>query len=140
MASGTTESHSPAAAMGDDAAPTGDAQGEHGEHGEQSKKRRTQSSSARGVANLSVEQLARKRANDREAQRAIRERTKTQIDGLKQRIRDLESQRPYHDLQLVLRDKDAVVAENADMKKRVESVLAILQPMVVRGQGGLNGG
>jgi len=117
MASGTTESHSPAA----------------NDHG---KKRRTQS--ARGVANLTTEQLARKRANDREAQRAIRERNKTHIDRLNQRIRELENQQPYLDLQLVLRDKDAAVAENADIKQRLESVMAILQPMV-RGQAGLNG-
>lgn len=105
--------------------------------GQSSKKRRTGPNS-RGVANLTPEQLARKRANDREAQRAIRERTKNQIDRLNQRIRDLESQQPYNDLQVVLREKDAVVAENADIKKRLESVLSIIQP-IVRATGGLNG-
>ncbi|KAF1846954.1 uncharacterized protein K460DRAFT_352146 [Cucurbitaria berberidis CBS 394.84] len=100
-------------------------------------KRRRTAPNSRGVANLTPEQLARKRANDREAQRAIRERTKNQIDRLNERIRDLESQQPYHDLQLVLRDKDAVVAENADIKKRLESVLSIIQP-IVRASGGLN--
>lgn len=100
------------------------------------KKRRTATS--RGVANLTPEQLARKRANDREAQRAIRERTKTQIDRLNQRIRDLESQQPYHDLQVVLREKEAVQAENADIRKRLESVVSIIQP-ILRATGGLNG-
>jgi hypothetical protein len=94
--------------------------------------------SSRGVANLTPEQLARKRANDREAQRAIRERTKNQIDRLNQRIRDLESQQPYHDLQVVLREKEAVEAENADIRKRLESIVGILQP-VLRTAGGLNG-
>jgi TolA-binding protein len=98
----------------------------------------TNATSSRGVANLTPEQLARKRANDREAQRAIRERTKTQIDQLNRRIRELESQRPYHDLQLVVREKDAVLAENADIRKRLESVLSILGP-IVRGTSGLNG-
>ncbi|KAK1913345.1 hypothetical protein P3342_005281 [Pyrenophora teres f. teres] len=93
---------------------------------------------SRGVANLTPEQLARKRANDREAQRAIRERTKNQIDRLNQRIRDLESQQPYNDLQVVLREKEAVLAENADIKKRLESVLSIIQP-IVRATAGLNG-
>jgi hypothetical protein len=102
-----------------------------------SKKRRT-GPHPRGVANLTPEQLARKRANDREAQRAIRERTKNQIDKLNQRIRDLESQQPYHDLQLVLRDKEAVQAENADIRKRLESVMMIIQP-ILRASGGLNG-
>jgi hypothetical protein len=108
-----------------------------------SKRRRTgaaptAAASSRGVANLTPEQLARKRANDREAQRAIRERTKNQIDRLNQRIRELESQQPYHDLQVVLREKDAVQAENADIRKRLESVVAIIQP-VLRAAGGLNG-
>lgn len=105
--------------------------------GHASKKRRTAPNS-RGVANLTPEQLARKRANDREAQRAIRERTKNQIDRLNQRIRDLESQQPYNDLQLVLREKEAVQAENADIRKRLESVMTILQP-IIRGSRGLNG-
>ena len=105
--------------------------------GHSNKKRRTGPNS-RGVANLTPEQLARKRANDREAQRAIRERTKNQIDRLNQRIRDLESQQPYNDLQVVLREKDAVLAENADIKKRLESVLSIIQP-IVRATAGLNG-
>lgn len=107
-----------------------------------SKRRRTggplTAASSRGVANLTPEQLARKRANDREAQRAIRERTKNQIDRLNQRIRELESQQPYHDLQIVLREKEAVQAENADIRKRLESVVSIIQP-VLRTAGGLNG-
>lgn len=103
------------------------------------KRRRTGgTTSSRGVANLTPEQLARKRANDREAQRAIRERTKNQIDRLNQRIRELESQQPYHDLQIVLREKEAIQAENADIRKRLESVVTIIQP-ILRASGGLNG-
>ncbi|KAF1999872.1 hypothetical protein P154DRAFT_394602, partial [Amniculicola lignicola CBS 123094] len=94
--------------------------------------------SSRGVANLTPEQLARKRANDREAQRAIRERTRNQIERLNQRIQDLESQQPYHDLQVVLREKDAIQAENADIRKRLEGIMALIQP-VLRSAGGLNG-
>jgi hypothetical protein len=110
---------------------------EQPEDGQPNKKRRT-GPNARGVANLTPEQLARKRANDREAQRAIRERTKNQIDKLNQRIRDLENQQPYHDLQVVLREKEAVQAENADIKKRLEGVMSIIQP-ILRTSGGLNG-
>ncbi|CAI6341177.1 unnamed protein product [Periconia digitata] len=94
-------------------------------------------SSSRGVANLTPEQLARKRANDREAQRAIRERTKQQIDLLNQRIRGLESQQPYHDLQVEIREKNAIIVEMADMRKRVESILHIIQP-ILHPSGGLN--
>lgn len=117
--------------------PTGGASRDDSGDGPSNKKRRTAPNS-RGVANLTPEQLARKRANDREAQRAIRERTKNQIDRLNQRIRDLESQQPYHDLQMVLREKEAVQAENIDIKKRLESVMGIIQP-IVRAPAGLNG-
>ncbi|PMD38921.1 hypothetical protein L207DRAFT_47249 [Hyaloscypha variabilis F] len=97
---------------------------------DQNKKRRTTGSSSRGVANLTPDQLAKKRANDREAQRAIRERTKNQIESLERRIRDLTSQQPYQELQHVLRQKEAVEAENADIKKRLASVLALIQPIL----------
>jgi len=101
------------------------------------KKRRTASTStsggasgSRGVANLTPDQLAKKRANDREAQRAIRERTKTQIDGLERRIQELTSQQPYQELQHALSQKELVEAENHEIKKRLSSVLSILQPLV----------
>ena len=92
------------------------------------KKRR--SSGSRGVANLTPEQLAKKRANDREAQRAIRERTKTQIETLEKRIRELSSQQPYQELQTILRQKELVEAENADIKKRLNTALSLLQPLL----------
>lgn len=100
-------------------------------------RRNSASASSRGVANLTPEQLARKRANDREAQRAIRERTKNQIDRLNLRIQELESQQPYNDLQVVLRQKEAIQAENEDIRRRLASVLAIIQPIL--GAQGLNG-
>ncbi|KUJ08570.1 uncharacterized protein LY89DRAFT_741924 [Mollisia scopiformis] len=104
---------------------------------DQSKRRRTAggSSSSRGVANLTPDQLAKKRANDREAQRAIRERTKNQIENLERKIRELTSQQPYQELQHVLRQKEAVEAENLDIKKRLGSVLQLIQPIL--GQHGL---
>jgi len=96
------------------------------------KKRRTTgaATSSRGVANLTPEQLAKKRANDREAQRAIRERTKNQIENLEQKIRELTSQQPYQELQNVLRQKELVENENADIKKRLASVLSLIQPIL----------
>ena len=81
------------------------------------------STSSRGVANLTPEQLERKRANDREAQRAIRERTKQQIERLNERIRELESSQPYRDLQAVIAQKDAVQAENEEMKRQLASFM-----------------
>lgn len=97
---------------------------------DQNKKRRTAGNSSRGVANLTPDQLAKKRANDREAQRAIRERTKNQIESLEQKIRELTSQQPYQELQHVIRQKEQVEAENVDIKKRLSSVLLLIQPIL----------
>ncbi|KAI1471525.1 uncharacterized protein F4812DRAFT_181860 [Daldinia caldariorum] len=96
---------------------------------QRTKKRRT-GPSPRGVANLTPEQLAKKRANDREAQRAIRERTKNQIETLERRIRELTSQKPYQELQAAIRAKEAVEAENAEIKSRLASVLSLIQPIL----------
>ncbi|KAL8894756.1 MAG: hypothetical protein Q9192_004076 [Flavoplaca navasiana] len=95
-----------------------------------SKKRRTSTTTPRGVANLTPDQLAKKRANDREAQRAIRERTKTQIESLEQKIRDLTNQQPHQELQSILRQKHAVEAENQNIKKKLNAALSLLQPLL----------
>lgn len=94
------------------------------------KKRRTSTSGSRGVANLTPEQLAKKRANDREAQRAIRERTKGQIETLERQIQDLTSQQPYQELQHAIQQKEAVEAENEDIKRSLNSVLSIIQSLL----------
>ena len=99
-----------------------------------SKKRRSSATAtttgSRGVANLTPEQLAKKRANDREAQRAIRERTKGQIESLERKIQELTSQQPYQELQHAIRQKELVEAENEEIKKRLTSILAIVQPLI----------
>lgn len=51
-------------------------------------KRRCSRAGTRSVTTLTTVQLERKRANDREAQRAIRQRTKEHIDRLERRIAD----------------------------------------------------
>jgi TolA-binding protein len=100
-------------------------------------KRKAPSSGSRGVASLTPDQLAKKRANDREAQRAIRERTKQTIDNLERRIEELTSQQPYQELQAVIRQKDAIQAENDEIRRRLASVMSIIQPIV--GAQGLTG-
>lgn len=67
---------------------------------------------------------------DREAQRAIRERTKNQIERLERRIHELEAQKPYQDLQAVVRAKEVIEAENAEIKRRLASIIGMLQPLV----------
>ncbi|PGH17559.1 hypothetical protein AJ80_04737 [Polytolypa hystricis UAMH7299] len=93
-------------------------------------RKRKANGSSRGVANLTPDQLAKKRANDREAQRAIRKRTKAQIEALEEQVRELTSQQPYQDLQTALREKQAFQAENDEIRRRLASVLAIVQPIV----------
>lgn len=97
------------------------------------KKRRTSATGSRCVSKLNPEQLAKKRANDREAQKAIRERTKAQIETLERKIRDLTDQKPYQELQDVIRQKEAVEAENEDIKRRLTTVLSIVQPICQTG-------
>lgn len=52
-------------------------------------KKRASRAGTRSVKTLSAAQLAHKRANDREAQRAIRQRTKNRIEGLEKSILEL---------------------------------------------------
>jgi hypothetical protein len=99
------------------------------------KKRKAGGTGSRGVANLTPEQLEKKRANDREAQRAIRERTKIQIESLQRQIHDLKSQQPQLELQAALRAKEEVEAELLDIKRRLASVLSMIQPIVAGSTG-----
>ncbi|KAK2764399.1 hypothetical protein FQN54_009093 [Arachnomyces sp. PD_36] len=94
------------------------------------KKRKASSNPSRGVANLTPEQLSKKRANDREAQRAIRERTKAQIEALERRVVELTSQQPFQDLQAALKQTQAIQAENEEIKRRLSSVISIIQPIL----------
>lgn len=80
---------------------------------------------SRGVANLTPEQLAKKRANDREAQRAIRERTKNTIETLERRIKELESQQPYQELQRVLQERDRALQECEDLRRKLATVVNV---------------
>ncbi|KAI1447440.1 hypothetical protein F5Y02DRAFT_424545 [Annulohypoxylon stygium] len=97
---------------------------------QRTKKRKLGGPGSRGVASLTPEQLAKKRANDREAQRAIRERTKNQIEALEKRIHELTSQKPYQELQAVIRAKEAVEAENAEIKSRLAVIMSMIQPIL----------
>lgn len=83
-----------------------------------------------GMRSLTEAQLEKKRANDREAQRAIRERTKRQIEALEQKIRDLESGEAFRQLQEALKQKDHIELENIELKRRLVQVLEVLRPLV----------
>lgn len=92
-------------------------------------------SSNRGVAHLTPEQLERKRANDREAQRAIRERTKNHIDRLNREIETLKNSNPYKELQAVIKSREAVEAENRELKRRIAEFLGGVKTFLETGDG-----
>ena len=79
---------------------------------------------------MSEQQLEKKRKNDREAQRAISERTKSQIETLEGRIRLLESGQAYQQLQHLERERDVLRAENEQIKQSLAAVQATIQSII----------
>ncbi|KAH6674331.1 hypothetical protein B0J14DRAFT_480362, partial [Halenospora varia] len=74
----------------------------------------------RSVATLSEAQLARKRANDREAQRSIRQRTKERIERLEQRIKELtEEQNDDRSFEEVQRRNEELEEELRALKENM---------------------
>jgi TolA-binding protein len=87
-------------------------------------KRRASRAGTRSVATLTPEQLARKRANDREAQRNIRQRTRDHIESLEQRIRDLSGdQQDDRNLEEIRRRNEELEEE----LKRLKDILLVLE-------------
>lgn len=84
----------------------------------------------RGVRHLSEQQLEKKRKNDREAQRAIRERTKNQIEQLEMKVKELESGQAFQQMQELKRERDALQAENERIKASLASIQALIQPLL----------
>ncbi|KAJ5945209.1 hypothetical protein N7516_005377 [Penicillium verrucosum] len=80
-------------------------------------KRRESRSGTRKVSTLSVEQLERKRANDREAQRSIRQRTKEHIEQLEAQVSTLQSQ--IADMRVQSERFDEVVHHNTFLENEV---------------------
>ena len=73
---------------------------------------------------LSTTQRERKRANDREAQRAIREGTRNRISSLESKILELRRTHEANDNEvLVLQQRnEALEKMNADLRKRLATV------------------
>lgn len=115
-----TPSHPPPSASLEAESPNSVATSPSGEF--LNKRRRTgigSATSSRGVANLTPEQLAKKRANDREAQRAIRERTKKEFERLNEEIRQLREQDEHKELGRLRLERDEARKEIEDMKRRI---------------------
>lgn len=85
---------------------------------------------ARSVSKLTPAQLARKRANDREAQRAIRQRTKEHIDNLEREIHELKTQRQQAPWEIEQRNREleetvAILKQQlAELKMQRDAALA----------------
>merc|ERR1712072_398401 len=114
----------------DSASPPADTPGGAVRLNDGRKRRASGQPGSRGVANLTPEQLAKKRANDREAQRAIRERTKNTIESLERRIKELESQQPFQELQRAIQDRDRAIQEAYDLRQKLSDITR-----VINGQG-----
>ncbi|KUJ23796.1 uncharacterized protein LY89DRAFT_692724 [Mollisia scopiformis] len=71
----------------------------------------------RSVTHLSKAQLARKRANDREAQRNIRQRTKEHIENLERKVKELEQGSRSGSMERVLK-------RNKELEDEVEKLRA----------------
>jgi hypothetical protein len=83
----------------------------------------------RSVATLTEAQLARKRANDREAQRSIRQRTKDRIEGLEQRIRELtEEQNDGRSLEDVERRNSELEEELRRLRESLPNAESMMIP------------
>ncbi|KAI1467798.1 uncharacterized protein F4812DRAFT_471178 [Daldinia caldariorum] len=86
--------------------------------GEISKGKRKANPGTRSVSTLTPSQLARKRANDREAQRAIRARTKEHIESLEKEIEELRSfQNRDQTIQTLLRRNKALEEELTQIRE-----------------------
>jgi len=102
-------------------------------------KKRASRAGTRSVTTLTAAQLERKRANDREAQRAIRQRTKDHIESLERQVRDLTAQLDSSSsskMMELMRRNEELEQENAVLKARLShAVQALGMP---EGSGTLN--
>lgn len=85
-------------------------------------KKRPSRAGTRSVTTLTAAQLERKRANDREAQRAIRQRTKDHIESLERQVRDLQTQLENTSSSKmidIMRRNEELEQENAMLRVRI---------------------
>lgn len=92
-------------------------------------KKRPSRAGTRSVTTLTAAQLERKRANDREAQRAIRQRTKDHIDTLERQVRDLTAQLETSSsskMMDLMRRNEELEQENAVLRARLSHAVSTL--------------
>lgn len=74
-------------------------------------RRGPRSDANRTVGKLSEEQLARKRENDRNAQRLIRQRNKERIEHLENQVKELKAKAD---------ERDVLATENAQLRQEIQ--------------------
>jgi DNA repair exonuclease SbcCD ATPase subunit len=90
-------------------------------------KRRPSRAGTRSVSTLTAAQLERKRANDREAQRAIRQRTKDHIENLERQIAELSATNDTSaKLMQALQRNEELEQENALLRSRLNHAVAAM--------------
>ncbi|KAF2812771.1 uncharacterized protein BDZ99DRAFT_383396 [Mytilinidion resinicola] len=89
-------------------------------------KRKPSRAGTRSVTTLTATQLERKRASDREAQRAIRERTKNHIESLERRIITQDADSELRLTELLQRNNE-LENKNAVLQTRLSHALASLE-------------
>lgn len=92
-------------------------------------KKRPSRAGTRSVTTLTAAQLERKRANDREAQRAIRQRTKDHIETLERQVRELTTQLESNGsskMMDLMRRNDELEQENAVLRARLSHAVQAL--------------
>lgn len=85
-------------------------------------RKRESRAGTRKVASLTAEQLERKRANDREAQRTIRQRTKEHIEQLERQVAELRARDEQMDN--VLRRNAVLEAEISRLRHQLAVVMS----------------
>lgn len=92
-----------------------------------SAKKRPSRAGTRSVSTLTAAQLERKRANDREAQRAIRQRTKDHIEALESQIRELAATSDANGkLMQAMQRNQELEQENALLRSRLNSAVTTM--------------
>lgn len=106
-------------------------------------KRRASRAGTRSVTTLTAAQLERKRANDREAQRAIRQRTKDHIENLERQIAELTAQQDTSNqsklVELMQRNEE-LEQENTVLKTRLNHAVGLSHAVAALGCADSSGG
>ena len=95
------------------------------QEGPSGRRKRESRAGTRSVSMLSPAQLERKRANDREAQRTIRQRTREHIENLEKQVSELSEHKEH--LDEALQQNAALETEIEHLKQQLAAVTQQLQ-------------